>query len=107
MKNIKTFEEVNYKNLLAGAMMALATSCSKGTIDGERSDVYSGDIMVKKIEVHGNKNSYFLVKGKDIDGHIVTFHTHQLTFNIGDSVHVDLSKKQAYPLKDKENISKF
>ena len=107
MKNIKTFEEVNFKNLAVGAMMALATSCSKGTVDGERSDVYNGDILVKKIEVKGYKNSYFIVRGEDTSGNIVTFHTDELTFNIGDSVHVDLSKRQAYPLKDKKNISKF
>ena len=100
-------EEINLKGLAAGAMMALMTACHNGEVNGEPSEGYTGDMLVKKIEMGGSKRNYFLVHGLDKEGKYVEFKTDQLTFNVGDSIHVDFSKEEAYPLDDKENIGKF
>jgi hypothetical protein len=100
-------EEINLKGLAAGAMMALMTACHNGEINGEPSEGYDGDMLVKKIEMGGGKYNHFLVHGLDEDGKYVEFRTDNLTFNVGDSIHVDFSKEEAYPLDDKENIGKF
>jgi hypothetical protein len=100
-------EEINLKGLAAGAMMALMTACHDGEINGEPSEGYTGDMLVKKIEMGGGKYNHFLVHGLDEKGKYVEFRTDNLTFNVGDSIHVDFSKEEAYPLDDKENIGKF
>jgi hypothetical protein len=100
-------EEINLKGLAAGAMMALMTACHNGEVDGQPSEGYDGDMLVKKIEMGGGKRNYFLVHGLDKEGKYVEFKTDNLTFNVGDSIHVDFSKEEAYPLDDKENIGKF
>ena len=100
-------EEINLKGLAAGAMMALMTACHNGEINGEPSEGYTGDMLVKKIEMGGGKYNHFLVHGLDEKGKYVEFRTDNLTFNVGDSIHVDFSKEEAYPLDDKENIGKF
>ncbi len=113
MKNIKTFEsfnaneEINLRGIAAGALMALMTACHNGHVDGKAADGYSGDMLVKRIEMGGGKHNYFLVHGIDDSGKDVEFATDNLTFNVGDSIHVDFSSEEAYPLKDKENIGKF
>jgi len=100
-------EEINLKGLAAGAMMALMTACHNGEVNGEAAQGYTGDMLVKKIEMGGSKHNYFLVHGLDEKGKYVEFATDNLTFNVGDSIHVDFSKEEAYPLDDKENIGKF
>ena len=100
-------EEINLKGLAAGAMMALMTACHNGEVNGEPSEGYTGDMLVKKIEMGGGKHNYFLIHGLDEKGKYVEFATDNLTFNVGDSIHVDFSKEEAYPLDDKENIGKF
>lgn len=113
MKNIKNFnnfqvnEEINLKGLAVGAMMALMTACNSGEVNGKSSEGYTGDMIVKKIEMGGGKYNYFLVHGLDKEGKYVEFKTNNLTFNVGDSIHVDFSKEEAYPLDDKENIVNF
>jgi len=103
----ETNEEINLKGLAAGAMMALMTACHNGEVNGEPSEGYTGDMLVKKIEMGGGKHNYFLIHGLDEKGKYVEFATDNLTFNVGDSIHVDFSKEEAYPLDDKENIGKF
>jgi hypothetical protein len=88
-------------------MMALMTACHNGVVNGEPSEGYTGDMLVKKIEMGGGKHNYFLIHGLDEKGKYVEFKTDNLTFNVGDSIHVDFSKEEAYPLDDKENIGKF
>jgi len=100
-------EEINLKGLAAGAMMALMTACHNGEVNGEPSEGYTGDMLVKKIEMGGGKHNYFLIHGLDEKGKYVEFATDNLTFNVGDSIHVDFSKEEAYPLDDKEIIGKF
>jgi hypothetical protein len=100
-------EEINLKGIAVGAMMALMTACHNGEVNGEEAEGYTGDMLVKKIEMGGSKRNYFLVHGLDKEGKYVEFKTDQLTFNVGDSIHVDFSKEEAYPLDDKENIGKF
>jgi hypothetical protein len=100
-------EEINLKGLAAGSMMALMTACHNGEVDGQPSEGYDGDMLVKKIEMGGSKHNYFRVHGLDKEGKYVEFKTDNLTFNVGDSIHVDFSKEEAYPLDDKENIGKF
>jgi hypothetical protein len=55
----------------------------------------------------GGKHNYFNVYGKDSHGKDVEFSTYNLTFNVGDSIHVDFKKEEAYPLEDKENVAHF
>lgn len=98
-------EEINFKALAAGALMALAVSCNRGEVNGVRTETYVGDLKVRKIELAGSKINWFMIHGTDANGKDVIFHTDQLTFNVGDSVHVDFKKGEAYPLNDKENIS--
>lgn len=104
-------EEINLKGLAVGAMMALMTACHNGEVNGEASEGYTGDMLVKKIEMGGGKDCFncvnFLVHGLDEKGKYVEFRTDNLTFNVGDSIHVDFSKEEAYPLDHKENIGKF
>lgn len=112
MKRIKSFgqfvnEEVNFKSLLAGGMMALLTACHNGSVGGHSDKKWSGDIKVRKIEMGGSKYNYFMVSGLDKTGNRVEFNTDELTFGVGDSIHVDFSKSVAYPLDDKENVSSF
>ena len=54
-----------------------------------------------------SKYSKDFADGLDEKGKYVEFATDNLTFNVGDSIHVDFSKEEAYPLDDKENIGKF
>ena len=82
-------EEINLKGLAAGAMMALMTACHNGEVNGEPSEGYTGDMLVKKIEMGGGKHNYFLIHGLDEKGKYVEFATDNLTFNVGDSIHVD------------------
>jgi len=82
-------EEINLKGLAAGAMMALMTSCHSGEVNGKSSEGYTGDMIVKKIEMGGGKYNYFFVHGLDEEGKYVEFKTNNLTFNVGDSIHVD------------------
>jgi hypothetical protein len=98
-------EEINLKGLAAGAMMALMTACNQGRVNGVSSEEYTGDMLVKKIEMGGGKHNYFLVHGLDEDGKSIEFATDDLTFNVGDSLHVDFKSEQAYPLNDKDNKS--
>lgn len=113
MKYIKTFEshttneELNFKNMALGAIMALTTACTNGHVEGVASEQYNGDLMVKRIEMGGGKHNYFNVHGKDSQGKEVEFSTDNLTFNVGDSIHVDFEKREAYPLDDKENVASF
>jgi len=113
MKHLKTFEsfstneEISLKGIAAGAMMALMTACSNGHVDGARAEGYTGDMLVKRIEMGGGKHNYFIVHGSDEHGKKVEFGTDNLTFNVGDSIHVDFEKGEACPLDDKENVGKF
>ena len=113
MKHIKKFEsystneEVNLKNIALGAVMALATACSNGYVEGTESDNYTGDLKVNRIQMGGSRDNTFNVYGKDSQGKEVEFSTDNLTFNVGDSIHVDFEKEEAYPLKDKENVAPF
>jgi hypothetical protein len=102
-----TNEEVSFKGIAAGAMMALMTACHNGEVNGEASDVYTGDMLVKRIEMGGGKHNYFLVHGQDEQGKAVEFATDNLTFNVGDSIHVDFDNGKAYPLDDKSNVGEF
>lgn len=113
MKNLKTFEsfqtneEINIKGIAAGAAMALLTACHNGEVNGEPAEGYTGDMLVKRIEMGGGKHNFFLVHGLDDDGKNVEFTTYNLTFNVGDSIHVDFEKDEAYPLNDEKNIGTF
>lgn len=95
------------KGIAAGALLALTTACHNGEINGEPAEGYSGDMIVKRIEMGGSKHNYFLVHGLDEEGQNVEFATDNLTFNVGDSIHVDFEKDEAYPLDDKENVGTF
>lgn len=111
MKNLKTFEnfqtneEINMKGIATGALLALTTACNQGRVDGKSVENYEGDMLVKKIEISGGKYNFFYVSGKDNEGKDITFSTNQLTFNVGDSVHVDFNDSKVYPLKDTTNVS--
>jgi len=109
MSNIKKYdefcnEEINLKGIAAGALLALTTACNQGRVDGKSVDNYEGDMVVKKIELSGGKYEFFTVSGKDSEGKDVHFSTDELTFNVGDSIHVDFSNSKAYPLKDTSNV---
>jgi hypothetical protein len=106
-ESLKINEEINLKGLAAGAMMALMTACNNGEVNGESAEGYNGDMLVKRIEMGGGKHNFFLVHGFDEEGKYVEFRTDNLTFNVGDSIHVDFSKEEAYPLDDKGNIGNF
>lgn len=101
MKNLKTFEnfqtneEINMKGIAAGALLALTTACNQGRVDGKSVEDYEGDMLVKKIEI--SDNNFFYVSGKDNDGNDIAFSTDKLTFNVGDSVHVDFNDSKVYP----------
>lgn len=86
-------------------MMALMTACHNGEVNGVSSEGYTGDMLVKKIEMGGEKYNYFLVHGLDEKGKYVEFRTDNLTFNVGDSIHVDFESEKLYPLNDKDNKS--
>jgi hypothetical protein len=90
----KVEERVNLKGLAVGAMMALMTACHNGEVNGEASEGYTGDMLVKKIEMGGSKHNFFIVHGLDKEGKYIEFKTDQLTFNVGDSIHVDFQKKK-------------
>lgn len=110
MNNIKKYdefcnEEINLKGLAAGAILALTTACNQGRVDGKSVDNYEGDMLVKKIEISSGKYNFFYVIGKDSEGKDISFSTNQLTFNVGDSIHVDFNHAKAYPLKDTSNVS--
>ena len=118
MKHIKKFEsfstneEINsqdlhslYKGIAAGAMMALATACTTGAVNGDRTDEYTGDMLVRRIEITGGTRNHFKVHGEDKQGNDVDFHTDNLTFNVGDNIHVDFEKEEAYPLNDRSNVA--
>ncbi len=113
MKHLKTYEsfstneEINFKGIAAGALMALATACHNGEVNGEAADGYTGDMLVKRIEMGGGKHNYFIVHGQDEQGKAVDFKTDNLTFNVGDSIHVDFGSEKAYPLDDKDNVGEF
>jgi hypothetical protein len=100
-----TNEEINYKGIAAGAMMALATACTTGAVNGDRTDGYSGDMLVKRIEITGGNHQHFKVHGEDRQGNDVDFRTDNLTFNVGDNIHVDFEKEEAYPLGDRSNVA--
>lgn len=114
MKHIKKFEsfsttneEISFKGIAAGAMMALMTACHNGEVNGEASDVYTGDMLVKRIEMGGGKHNFFLVHGVDEQGKAVEFATDNLTFNVGDSIHVNFDSEEAYPLDDRSNVAEI
>ena len=113
MKHIKKFEsfstneEISFKGIAAGAMMALMTACHNGAVNGEASDVYTGDMLVKRIEMGGGKHNFFLVHGEDEQGKAVEFATDNLTFNVGDSIHVNFDSEEAYPLDDRSNVAEM
>ncbi len=113
MRHLKTYEgfstneEINFKGIAAGAMMALMTACHNGEVNGEATDNYNGDMLVKRIEMGGGKHNYFIVHGQDEQGKAVDFSTNNLTFNVGDSIHVDFDNGKAYPLDDKGNVGEF
>ena len=96
-------EEINLKGLAAGAMMALMTACNQGKVNGVSSEEYTGDMLVKKIEMDGHKHNFFVVHGLDKEGKSIEFATDNLTFNVGDSIHVDFESEKLYPLNDKDN----
>lgn len=98
-------EEINLKGLAAGAMMALMTACNQGKVNGVSSEEYTGDMLVKKIEMDGHKHNFFVVHGLDKEGKSIEFATDNLTFNVGDSIHVDFESEKLYPLNDKDNKS--
>ena len=102
-----TNEEVSFKGIAAGAMMALMTACHNGEVNGEASDVYTGDMLVKRIEMGGGKHNFFLVHGVDEQGKAVEFATDNLTFNVGDSIHVNFDSEEAYPLDDRSNVAEI
>ena len=102
-----TNEELNFKNMALGAIMALTTACTNGHVEGVASGQYNGDLKVNKIQMGGGRHNYFNVYGKDSHGKDVEFSTYNLTFNVGDSIHVDFKKEEAYPLDDKENVAHF
>jgi hypothetical protein len=102
-----TNEEVSFKGIAAGAMMALMTACHNGEVNGEASDVYTGDMLVKRIEMGGGKHNFFLVHGEDEQGKHVEFATDNLTFNVGDSIHVNFDSEEAYPLDDRSNVAEI
>jgi len=108
MRHLKRFdEEVSWRGLAAGALLVLSTACNQGRVNGKEVSDYSGDMLVKKIEISGGKYNYFHVSGSGKNGERVSFSTNELTFNVRDSIHVDFTKEKAYPLKDKGNISKI
>lgn len=98
-------EEINLKGLAAGAMMALMTACNQGKVNDVSSEEYTGDMLVKKIEMDGHKHNFFVVHGLDKEGKSIEFATDNLTFNVGDSIHVDFESEKLYPLNDKDNKS--
>ena len=108
MGNIKKYdefcnEEINLKGVAAGALLALTTSCNQGRVNGVSVDDYEGDMVIKKIEISDGKYNYFKVHGKDNQDKEVEFSTDELTFNVGDTIHVDFDDDIAYPLKDTTN----
>ena len=106
-ESFSTNEEISFKGIAAGAMMALMTACHNGEVNGEVADGYTGDMLVKRIEMGGGKHNFFLVHGVDEQGKAVEFATDNLTFNVGDSIHVDFASEEAYPLKDKGNVAEI
>ncbi len=117
MKHLNKFNEMNtelqnegignkIKAGILGAAMAL-TSCNQGKVNGASSETYEGDLLVKKIEIGGGKYNFFYVHGSDDNGKDITFSTNQLTFNVGDSIHVDFKSEEAYQLNDKDNKSEI
>ena len=85
--------------------MALATACTTGSVDGDRTNEYTGDMLVRRIEIDGGNRNFFRVHGMDENGKQVDFATDNLTFNVGDNIHVDFAKEEAYPLDDKSNVA--
>ena len=106
-QGFQTNEEMNLKGMAAGALIALMTACQMGKVDGEKDETYTGDMLVKRIEMQGGRHNFFVVHGRDNQGQNVDFRTDNLTFNVGDSIHVDFSKEEAYPLKDKGYVGSF
>lgn len=97
--------------LVVGAVILLVSmlflaSCTESTVNGKNIDSYSSDGLVKKIYLDGGKYNYFTVTIKDKENEI-KISTSTLTYNVGDSVHVDFSTKTIYSLKDKENVASF
>lgn len=87
--------------LVIGAVILLVSllflsSCQNPSVNGKTVDNYSSDGVVKKIYLGGGKYNYFVVTIKDIKGNDVEITTHTLTYNVGDSVHVDLSEKRIF-----------
>lgn len=106
-ESFSTNEEINLKGIATGAMMALMTACHNGQVNGESAEGYKGDMIVKRIEMAGGKHNFFRVHGIDKEGKNVEFATNNLTFNVGDSIHIDFASEEAYPLKDKSNVGNF
>lgn len=98
--------------LVVGAVVLLVSllflsSCTESKVNGKVVDSYSSDGVVKKIYLGGSKYNYFVVTIKDVKDNEIEINTHTLTYNVGDSVHVDLSSKMIYSLKDQTNVSSF
>lgn len=115
MNNISNFDEFtnekfNLKGLALGALSALAVSCGHMTVkDSSGNELptehYVNDGVVKKIGLTNGNQQQYVVKVEDFDGNIVTFFSGELTYGVGDSIHMDIDKGISYPLNDPDNIS--
>jgi phage-related protein len=88
-------------------VILLLSSCKESTINGKELENYSNVGVVKIIHITGSDYNYFVVTIKDVNKNEIKINTHTLTYNVGDSVHVDSATKTIYPLKDKENLATF
>lgn len=66
---------------------------------------YVNDGVVKKIGLSYGKGQSYVIKVKDFDGNIVTFFSKELTYGVGDTIHMDVENGISYPLNDPDNIS--
>lgn len=85
-------------------------SCNKLRLDvispnGKQTSTktdYIGDVIVKKITIEGEGDRYchFLVTTEDKNRNKIQFTTHDLVFNINDSIHIDVAKKLVRNIKN-------
>ena len=110
-----TNEEISLKNLGLSALMALAVSCTSPSIENsngqELSETevnnYVGNAVVKNIHLSGGKHQYFTVVSIDSAGNKICLHTRDLTFNVGDTIHIDMPKEIAYPKNSSEAEDRY